>query len=179
MTPDEITSFVKARRINELLELHGAVIEELRERKIVRSGNGPVGDYAEFLFAKAFGWTLVNNSKKGYDAIDESKLKYQIKSRRITRHNKSRQLSSLRKLQEKHFDFLAGILFSEDYTVYRAVIIPHGIIEPRSRFSTYTNGWIFRLEDDVWSVPTARDVTAQLKSAAVKLDDGTTGLPLG
>lgn len=179
MSPDEIISFVKARRINELLELHGAVIEELRERNVVRSANGPVGDYAEFLFAKAFGWTLVNNSQKGYDAVDEGGQTYQIKSRRITPHNKSRQLSSLRKLPEKHFDFLAGILFNADYSIYRAVIIPHEIIEPRSRFSTHTNGWIFRLEDDVWSVPTAKDVTPQLRAAAAGLEDGATRPPLG
>lgn len=179
MSPDEIIGFVKARKVNELLELHGAVIEELRERKIVRSANGPIGDYAEFLFAKAFGWTLVNNSKKGYDAVDENDRTYQIKSRRITPHNKSRQLSSLRKLPEKHFDFLAGILFNVDYSVYRAIIVPHKLIEPRSRFHTHTNGWIFRLEDDVWSLPTAKDVTPHLKAAAAALADLATSQPLG
>ena len=106
MSPDEISAFVRARKVNELLELAGAIIEELRVRKIVRSSNGPVGDYAEFLFAKAFAWELVNNSQKGYDAKDTNGQSYQIKSRRITSHNASRQLSPLRRLPEKSFRFL-------------------------------------------------------------------------
>ena len=49
-----------------------AILEELRLRKIERSSNGPVGDYAEYLFAKAFEWELVGNSQKGYDAKDRN-----------------------------------------------------------------------------------------------------------
>jgi hypothetical protein len=169
MSPDEILAFVHARKVNELLEIHSAILEELRERKIVRSSNGPVGDYAEFLFAKAFAWELVNNSQKGYDAKDTDGQSYQIKSRRITLHNGSRQLSPLRRLPEKSFDFLAGVLFNADYSIYRAVILPHSVIEPRCRFSKHTNGWLFKLEDNVWQMPDARDVTPQLKSAAAAL----------
>jgi len=170
MSPDEILAFVRARKVNELLELHGAILEVLRERNIVRSSNAPVGDYAEYLFAKAFGWELVGNSQKGYDAKDATNgQSYQIKSRRITAHNASRQLSALRRLPDKSFDFLAGVLFNADYSVYRAVILPHSVIEPCCRVSKHINGWLFMLEDAVWKMPEARDVTPQLKSAAAAL----------
>ena len=169
MSPDEISAFARARKVNELLELHGAIIEELRLRKIVRSSNGPIGDYAEYLFAKAFDWELVGNAQKGYDAKDKNGQSYQIKSRRITPHNGSRQLSPLRSLPEKGFTFLAGVLFNADYSIYRAVILPHVVIEPRCRFSKTVNGWLFKLGDDVWQMPEARDVTPELKSAAAAL----------
>src|SRR5271165_5795692 len=171
MSPDEILAFVRARKVYELLELHGAILEELRLRRIVRSSNGIIGDYAEYLFARAFGWELVGNSQigYGYDARDADGHSYQIKSRRITPHNESRQLSPLRGLPEKGFDFLAGVLFNVDCSIYRGVILPHSVIEPRCRFSKHTDGWLFRLEDDVWQMPEARDVTLELKSAAAAL----------
>ncbi|QGY03599.1 hypothetical protein MMSR116_18175 [Methylobacterium mesophilicum SR1.6/6] len=94
MSPDEIIGFVKARKVNELLELHGAVIEELRERKIVRSANGPIGDYAEFLFAKAFGWTLVNNSKK--DTMRSMRTTGPIRSKAAASHLITNHANSVR-----------------------------------------------------------------------------------
>lgn len=56
--------------MKELLELHAAILKELRERNIVRSSNQPLGDYAELLFSRAFKWTLENNSSSGHDVTD-------------------------------------------------------------------------------------------------------------
>jgi len=39
----------------------------------------------------------------------------------------SRQLSALRDLRSARFDFLAGVLFAEDYSVMRAAIIPYAV----------------------------------------------------
>jgi len=38
---------VKNLEDKELLELYGKLMEELRRRKLVRSSNNPVSDYAE------------------------------------------------------------------------------------------------------------------------------------
>lgn len=152
--------------VGELLRLHGAIMEELRTREVVRTSNSPVGDYAELLFSTAFGWALENSSAAGHDATDAEGLRYQIKSRRLTRHNGSRQLSFLRKLPERKFDYLAAVLFDETYAVQRAIILPHEGLEPRCRFSIHSNGWLLRLEDDCWAMPGARDVTEEIKAAA-------------
>jgi hypothetical protein len=45
------------KSISELLALYVAVMEELRERDVLRSANNPTGDFAEYLFCRAFGWT--------------------------------------------------------------------------------------------------------------------------
>lgn len=107
-----------------LLALHAQVADELRSRGITRSSNNPTGDLAEYLFCKSFGWTQSGNSNRSIDAVDSGGVRYQIKGRRITRFNNSRQLSAIRDLAGAHFDFLAGILFNEDYTVMKAAIIP-------------------------------------------------------
>src|SRR5579871_971370 len=91
----------------ELLALHARVADELRARGITRSSNNPTGDLAEYIFCKAFGWTQSGNSNPNIDAIGPDGNRYQIKGRRVTRYNKSRQLSAIRDLAGAHFDYLA------------------------------------------------------------------------
>jgi hypothetical protein len=150
----------------ELLALHSRVAEGLRKRGITRSSNNPTGDLAEHLFCKAFGWRQAGNSQANVDAIDADGLRYQIKGRRITRHNQSRQLGAIRDLAGEHFDYLAGVLFFEDYSVMRAAIIPRTIVVERASFVARTNSRRFLLRDDVWDVSTVRDVTAKLKAVS-------------
>jgi hypothetical protein len=161
-TPDQFTT----ASVRDLLKLHGAVLDELRRREVVRTSNSPVGDYAELLFATAFGWELERSSAAGHDATDKDGLRYQVKSRRLTKANGSRQLSFLRRLPEKKFDFLAAVLFDGSCQVQRAIILPHEGLEARCRYSKHANGWLFRLEDSCWDMPGARDVTAEIRAAA-------------
>ncbi|MDP6642645.1 MAG: hypothetical protein QGF16_01050, partial [Rhodospirillales bacterium] len=152
---------------SELLALHASVGEELRGRGIVRSSNNPVGDLAEYLFCKAFDCEQAPNSEMSYDARARDGTRYQIKGRRPTKHSKSRQLSILRDLDQAGFEFLAGVIFNEDYSVFRAAIIPHSTVLPNSRFNAHSNGWVFLLNDATWDWDGVKDVTDQLR--AVKL----------
>lgn len=147
-----------------LLKLHAETMAELRARGIVRSANNPTGDLAEFLFCKAFGWTRAENSNPNMDAVARDGSRYQIKGRRLTPQNGSRQLSAIRDLAGGHFDFLAGVLFDEDYTVQRAALVPYAVVN--GGLSTYvrrTNSHKFFLRDDVWNLPGVMDATRDLK----------------
>lgn len=146
----------------QLLALHGKIADELIARRITRSYNNPTGDFAEFLFCRAFEWQLVPKSNKHVDAIASNGVRYQIKGRRITRRNKSRQLGTLRDLNGEHFDFLAGVLFKEDYGVLRAAIIPKPVVLAHAVFVNWTNSHRFLLRDEIWSVPGVQDVTTQM-----------------
>jgi hypothetical protein len=153
----------------DLLRRHAKIIQELNDRGILRSYNNPVGDFAEHLYVKAFGWKLAGNSEKGFDASD-AQHRYQIKARRLTRRNNSRQLSAIRALDLNGFDVLAGLLLSEDYSVYRAALIPYVRIKASEpRFSKHVNGHLFFLTDDVWNWPDVRDVTDDLRRCAEAL----------
>ena len=151
----------------ELLTLHVGIGDELRSRGITRSSNNPAGDLAEYLFREAFGWQPQGNSQAGYDAVDRGGLRYQIKGRRITRRNPSRELSALRDLAGGHFDFLAGVIFAEDFTVLRAAIIPHSVVLDNSAFVEHTNSHKFLLRDQIWNQPGVRDVTAELRAVVL------------
>jgi hypothetical protein len=152
----------------ELLALHAKLADELRMRGITRSANNPTGDLAEYLFCKAFGWKQVGNSHANLDAVGSDGTRYQIKGRRITRHNKSRQLSAIRDLGGAHFDFLAGVLFSEDFAVMRAALIPHAVAIARATFVERTNSHRFLLRDDIWNAAGVRDVTTELRAVTFK-----------
>jgi hypothetical protein len=148
-----------------LLQLHGDVVAELRRREIVRSANNPAGDYGEFLFCRAFGWRLSAKSSADADAVDTNGLRYQIKSRRLTPQNGSRQLGFVRRLPERPFDRLAAVLLDASYRVQRAAIIPWEVVHARAAYVDSVNAWRFLLTDAVWELQGVADVTGDLKAA--------------
>ena len=157
----------------ELLAQYGSILSVLRDRGIVRSENSPVGDYAEYLAAHAFALTLVGSSARGYDGVDDSGVRCQVKGRRITRWNSSRQLSTIRGLDSEDgdpFDLLAGILFDDQFMVTRAALVPVAIVRARATLQTHVNGWRFMLAEALWDVPGVVDVTERIR-AVVPIDD--------
>lgn len=151
-----------------LLALYSAIVEELHGRGLVRSTNNPVGDYAEYLTARAFGLSLAGNSSIGYDAVSDDGIRYQVKSRRLTPRNSSRQLSAVRGLEPgaDPFDLLVGILFSPDFEVLRAALVPLDVVRQLAVRNDYVNAWRLMLRDSVWAMPGVEDVTDRIRAAA-------------
>jgi uncharacterized protein DUF6998 len=151
-----------------LLALYSAIVEELHGRGVVRSTNNPVGDYAEYLTARAFGLSLVGNSSIGYDAISVDGIRFQVKSRRLTARNRSRQLSFFRGLQlpADPFDLLVAVLFNEDFTVQRAALVPVDVVREHAVRVEYVNAWRLILRDSVWAIDGVEDVTDRIAAAA-------------
>jgi hypothetical protein len=148
------------------LELHYRVLDELKARGLIRNAGAPIGEYAELLFCEAFKWKQAGrNSNPGWDATDEAGNRFQIKSRRIVGQG-SRQLGAMRNLQHRPFDQLAAVLFARDLRVFRAAIIPLEVVHSLSVHDTYTNSYKFMLTDEVWNIPSVRDVTTHLSIAA-------------
>lgn len=135
-------------KIIKLLQEYGRIMSQLRKDGILRSSNNPVADYAEYLVAKKLNLTLVSNSNKSFDAIDQkNKIRYQIKSRRVTEFSNSRQLGVIRSLD---FDFLIAVIFKENFEVLEAYKIPRSIIRPPYvRFSKHQNGNILILRGKI------------------------------
>lgn len=152
---------MKLKTLNDrqLLALYGDVMNELRERSIVRSLNGPAADYAEGLVAKAFRLKLNTASTAGHDGIDAKGKRFEVKCRRLSAHNTSRQLGAIRGLERRYFDWLVGVLFNADFTIARAALIPYRIVKKHASFVRKTNSWKFLLRDSVWSLPGVEDVT--------------------
>ncbi|MCG7937506.1 MAG: hypothetical protein N0C88_01425 [Candidatus Thiodiazotropha lotti] len=150
--------------VKELLQQHSAIIDELKRRKIVRTKNNPVGDYTEWLVAKGLGLELAGNSSAGYDGIDSEGVKIQIKGRRITPENKSRQLSAIRKLEEQDFDHLVAVIFNENYEIIDAVLIPHEVIEEYATYRSHVNAHILHLKGPILNDPRIKDIKHLISS---------------
>lgn len=141
----------------ELLQLQASVIDELKARGVVRTKNNPLGDYTEWLVAKALGLELATNSAAGYDATDADGVRYQIKGRRITPENQSRQLSAIRNLDKNDFDLLAAVVFDEKYSIINAVIIPHELVGEYASYRKHVNAHILHVRGAILEDPRARD----------------------
>jgi hypothetical protein len=140
----------------DLLQLYGRLMEELRQRELIRSSNNPVSDYAEKIVCEKLKLSIQGKSSKGYDAIDEkSGIKYQIKARRLTRHNKSRQLGVIRNIDQKLFDYLIAVIFDESFKPIEIWRIPRETIPKYARYSQHQNGHILVLAGKVLEDKTA------------------------
>lgn len=153
----------------DILQLYSDALEELRKREVLRSANNPSGDYGELLFSRAFGWQLQNNSSSGHDAADGNGIRYQIKCRRITPRNSSRQLSAIRNLPGNPFDILAGVLLDEHFKVLRAALIPIAVVQEKATYVKHVNAWRMILRDSVWEIPGVQDVTSDLRATEQSL----------
>lgn len=147
----------------DLLRLHARVIDELRRRDVLRSKNNPVGDYAEWLVASRLGMSLEGKSNAGYDAIDAAGVRFQIKARRVTSDNGSRQMGVIRKLDEGHFDKLIAILFHSDFSVLAAYVMPHSMIAEFATYKSHPNGHVLHLRGKLLEDDRVQEITQKLQ----------------
>lgn len=159
------------RTPRELLSVYGAVMNELKRRKIIRTANNPAADYAEWLVAKHLELTLSTKSNTGHDATDAEGNRYEIKCRRLSPSNGSGQLSPFRGLAENHFDFLVGVLFNSSFRVEKACIVPWQTVRDLATHRKHVNGHVLFLRDALWKAPNVEDITLDLQMAQLAADD--------
>ena len=155
---------MNAREVKEKLKEYAVIIDSLKEAGIVRTYNSPVGDYAEWLVSEKLNLKLEKNSKKGYDAVDESSgIRYQVKSRWMHPGKNSRQLNVIRKYDENQFEYLIVVIFGNNFEVEEAYQIPHDAIKDFFEPKEYQNGVIITLTKEIISDSRVEDVTELLK----------------
>lgn len=147
----------------ELLQLESKILDELQRRDVIRTNNNPVGGYTEWLVSQSLGLTLAGNSEKGFDAVDKVGVKYEIKGRRVTPKNQSRQLSAIRHLHERKFDYLIAVVFDKSFEIILALKIPHAVVVEKSTYVKSTNSYRLMAEDSLKNVPDIADIGPQLK----------------
>lgn len=151
------------RSTAHLLASYRAIMRELRERGVTRTGNAPTGDYAEYLVNKLVRGELAPNSEKSFDVTGFTGTRYQVKSRVIDGGIGQRQLSPFRSWD---FDLAAIVLFNDDYGIRSAVFVPVDVVRERSRFVAHVNGHVTQANDDLLGHHDVQDVTARLREVA-------------
>jgi len=154
---------LKRMKVAQILGLYAAVLEELCQREVLRSANNPAADYAAHLVCHAPSLRPAQEPTKGYDATDRKRKRYEIKDRRSTTRSRPTRFSAVRKLPDNHFDYLAAVLFAEDFHIQRAVVLPRIAVVSKAFFQKHVNGWILPLNDKLWQTEGARDITDLLR----------------
>jgi len=168
----------------DLLRTFAAVIAELKRRGIARSINNPVADYTEWLVAESLGLELAGNSTSGYDAVAEDGTRYQVKGRRIGAETKSIQLSALRNLERRQFDYLIGVVFEPDFTIRHAALMSHEVVLEYAKYNAHTNSHILYLKPSVLEDKRVQDLREKLNDftqdygSPPKTDGGRSGADL-
>lgn len=157
---------IKKKSSIELMNMYAEILDELYSRKVVRTYNSPVGDYAEWLVAEKLGYVLERNSKKGYDAYDpKTGMKFQIKSRweRGMLTAQSRELNVIRNYHDKQFDYLIVVIFDKYFSVKEAYKLPHDIIKFYARTDKHQNGYVLIAKDAVLKDKDTENITIRLR----------------
>jgi len=130
---------MKDLETEQLLAMRAQLDDELRRRGVVRSSN-IVGDYGEWIVCDLYGWTLADSqAQKSYDCTGADGTRYQVKTRRVTARNPSRQLGVIRSFD---FDYLVAVMLNEDYSLQEIWQFPVDLIQKYGRWSEVQAGWI-------------------------------------
>lgn len=151
----------------ELLAGYAAILRQLRDRGVVRSGNAPVGDYAELLVAQALDGKLVDNfSVKSYDVECLEYKRVQVKARLVSTPRKAGQLQTS-PFRSWDFEHAAFVLFSADtYVVEQAVLLPVDVVRALASDRPHVNGAVVQMSEAMMGHPVAVNVTDRLRAAA-------------
>jgi hypothetical protein len=127
-----------------LLGRYAAILQELRDRGVVRTRNAPLGDYAEHLAAQVYGGELAANSVKSYDLLAADGRRVQVKARTIDPKTRAGAVFSA----FRSFDFDVAVLITLDSSTYalrwaREVAVAD--IETAGRYSSHVNGRLIRI----------------------------------
>ncbi len=150
-----------------LLAGYAGILAELRERQVIRSGNAPVGDYAEWLVARALDGVIApNKAAKSYDITVPGRGLIQVKARLASEPRTSGQLQTS-PFRSWDFDAAALVLLSTiDYHVTKAVLLPVDVTRACAIWRPNVNGWVIRMTNALMGHTSAEDITDRLNAAA-------------
>lgn len=128
-----------------LLGRYAEILAELRTRGVVRTGNAPLGDYAEYVALDVYGGALAPNSAKSYDLTAADGRRVQVKARALRRGASRSAVFSV----FRSFDFDVASLLVVDagsYGLLWAREMTPQQIEGAARWSSHVNGHLLRIQ---------------------------------
>jgi hypothetical protein len=130
---------VKQLTVGELLATYAGILDELRDRGLIRTKNAPVGDLAEYACVIAYGGELARNSEKSFDLVASDQRRIQVKARNVEFKTSSGQTFSA--IRSFDFDACIFILVDHDAVVAAYEWTPEEV-STLGRRSAHTNSTI-------------------------------------
>lgn len=135
---------LESEDVSGLLRTYAAILAELRSRGVIRTNNAPLGDYAEYLVARAYEGVLAANSAKSFDVGTGDGRRLQVKARTIGPKTSPSAVFSV----FRTFDFDAAVVLvfdSETYELLWAREVSPEAIRENARWSGHVNGHVLRV----------------------------------
>ena len=107
-----------------------------------------------------------SNSNTGYDAIDDQRVRYEIKGSASQRN--SIQFSAIRNYAQRKFDFVIAVVFHEDYSGRFAVRIPYELVCKFARYRQHTNSHVLVLTRQVVDADGVEDISDLIRVESVE-----------
>lgn len=150
----------------DLLAAYAGTLVELRRRGVVRTGNAPVGDYAEWLVAGALDGTLATNtSAKSSDLTLPDGRRVQVKARLVGGTGKGQLQTS--PFRSWNFDAAALVLLdSATYDVRLAVLAPVEAVRANARWRKHVNGDVVFIRPPLTTAHGVVDISQLVRTAA-------------
>lgn len=137
--PDRPPRAFADRPTPELLSHYAQILAELRVRGVVRTGNAPLGDYAEHMALSVYGGSLAQNSAKSYDLTTDEGRTIQVKARTVSASTSPSAVFSV--FRSFDFDVATLLVFdSRTYSLKWAREMSPGQVKEASRWSAHVRG---------------------------------------
>lgn len=152
--------------IHDLLGGYAATIMELRRRGVLRTNNAPVGDFAEWLLARALGGLLADStSAKSYDLTLPDGRRVQVKARLVADRPTAGQLQSS-PFRSWDFDAAALMLFrATTYEPALAVMAPTHVVRTHAKRRSHINGDVVFIRPPLTIAAGVEDITFTVAAA--------------
>lgn len=127
-----------------LLSQYAQILAELRVRGVVRTGNAPLGDYAEHMALSVYGGSLARNSAKSYDLTATDGRSIQVKARTVSASTSPSAVFSV----FRSFDFDVAtllVLDSRTYDLEWAWEMGPDQVRKASRWSEHVRGYLLTI----------------------------------
>jgi hypothetical protein len=151
--------------VKKLLRLYKEILRHLEEREICMTKDSPVGGYGEWLVARAFGGRRLGNSNKSVDVLTPDGIRLQVKTRWLPLERDSRQLSAIRNLDKRGFDYLVAVLLDRNFDVMEAYQLPHAAVARLATRAEHTNSHRLVLTPKVCRDGECRNITDKIRAA--------------
>lgn len=125
---------------DELPRLWGELMEEMRDREIVSSGNSPIADIAERVAAEHLGGAPAARNTAGYD-LKVGRQRVQVKGIRLTATRKS----SLSPIRSDAYDAVVVVVFDPVLRVKEILRVTKRWVPECGHWSSHVNGHVLSL----------------------------------
>jgi hypothetical protein len=163
-----------ALNTSDLLRLYSGILDELRDRGVVRSRNAPAGDLAETLSCIVYGGHLAPQSEKSWDVRAADNRTIQVKCRVIA----PGQRGAFSPFRSPSFDACVFIVLDPDYRLVSAIEIPSAQVYAVAREVTWVNGVRVTSGQNLLELPGAVDLTERFAAAMIEVARATVTHPI-